>query len=85
MVLKETELFRRKQNEMFMNIYESITITLLIENWIIIRAAAIIPKNNALMDFAHDIISYLHLYFYEDYTYSAIAAFLLYTRVKSYA
>ena len=27
MVLKETELFRRKQNEMFMNIYESVTIT----------------------------------------------------------
>ena len=84
MVLKETELFRRKQNEMFMNIYESVTITLLIENWIIIRAAAIISKN-ALMDFAHDIITFLHLNFYEDYTYSAIAAFLLYTRVKSYA
>ena len=60
MVLKETELFRRKQNEMFMNIYESVTITRLIENWIIIQAAAIILKNNALMDFAHDIIYFLH-------------------------
>ena len=85
MVLKETELFRRKQNEMFMNIYESVTITRLIENWIIIQAAAIILKNIALIDFAHDIIYFLHSRFYEDYTYSVIAAFLLYTRVKSYA
>lgn len=37
------------------------------------------------MDFAHDIIYFLHLSFYEDFAYSVIAAFLLYTRVKSYA
>lgn len=70
---------------MVINIFISVTKTLLIEYWILFRAAAMIMKNNALMDFAHDIIFFCIRAFYEDYTYSVIAAFMLYTRVKGYA